>query len=164
MEIEDKLVELEKKIDQMMVYLATLDLNVKLILSRFNKDSLQKSVSATETQKPKEEKPSSKKKANNTSVSIQQNLHYKRIPADKNNGVALAKVVIKSIDGQDVKIPSRIMTDSQGQWRVTLPFGKYAVTIIKAAASKEKPVIETNFELDLNEETANPLKLDSLSF
>ncbi len=165
----DVLLDLEKKVDLILGYLKTIDLNNKLILNKLNKKAKSAAITVESTsvalpkveafldpqvlvnleKRSKEESLTfptvsesnlTEKPIITKKVSVNQKVLY---PDDK--GVILANVEIYNLNQELVK---KTRTNNVGKWATTLDPGKYKIHVYKTG-TPEKPAVESQFEIDI---------------
>lgn len=170
----DILLEIDRKIDLLLKYQTTNDLNQKLILDRLNR-LLKVNVehfTTVQTEMPAN-KPLMAKPAQMASEDINEygevqkevelqpkiGRRDQRIPTQDGKKIAVQQKIVYP-DGKNVIIATveiynmsnvlvkRTRTNSAGKWNATLDPGKYLIHITKSATT-EKPLVEQRYEVEI---------------
>lgn len=171
----DILLDLEGKIDKILAYVATIDLNYKLLLNRIgsfpqdplptnttnkavllqeenkiNKQVQEQEVIFTDVDQDSVDDKSNKKRTSRATtdgklVPVQQRIIY----PDGSN-VCVAKVEIKDTDNKIVK---QMRTNNVGKWILSLQPGTYNVSIAKMR-STNKPEVDINYNITVPDSDA----------
>jgi len=180
----DILLDLESKIDRLLLHIANMDNNYKIIISRLDQiknnsvlPSLSGNVSNFSEKLPKlndvlnkkstEEIPefinvsSEEAPVKHNKIRVSQVVKYAKSKNIKQNNVVLASVKIYDSKGKEGgTIVGENRTDQNGRWKIDLSPGEYFVHIVKPASS-QKPQIDSYFAINISGDKSS-LELDPI--
>jgi hypothetical protein len=171
----DILLDLEDKIDKLLLHIANVDNNYKIIISRLDQLKNNTSMALRPSYPPnnqpvsippeptiisaKEKKQSEFPQVDNSAASskpdkvrVSQVVKYPKSKNSKQNNVVLASVKIYDHKGlQGGALVGENRTDQNGRWKIDLSPGDYFVHILKPA-STQKPQIDHYFPINVTDE------------
>lgn len=175
----DILLELEEKMNKLLSYVANMDNNYKIIISRIENLKNNSVSVALSSNHVKEEltsntvknineninfinvdEPDSKTNKNNK-IRVSQVVKYPKDKGVKQNNVVLASVKIYDSKGREGNVVvGENRTDQNGRWKIDLIPGNYFVHIVKPA-STQKPQIDHYFPISVGGDKSS-LDLDPI--
>lgn len=178
----DILLDLESKMDKLLLHVANMDNNYKIIISRLDQirnNNISSSVSSniSEQALPQVSKSFNKEileepvnfinvidsspHIKHDKVRVSQVVKYPKSKNIKQNNVVLAAVKIYDSKGKEGgTIVGENRTDQNGRWKIDLSPGDYFVHIVKPA-STQKPQIDCYFAINITDEKSS-LELDPI--
>lgn len=175
----DILLDLEDKLDKLLLHVANMDNNYKIIISRLDQlknnnsvafqpknaeisssfqpdnSGFSVSVSNSEIIDKKESKNSIQNADNQVKhekIRVSQVVRYPKGKNSKQNNVVLASVKIYDSKGvESGSVVGENRTDQNGRWKIDLSPGSYFVHILKPA-STQKPQVDHYFPIDIDGE------------